>query len=83
EDDLEALEAALNTHVEKSKGQPWHSYLKSQAEIFLGSVTQEDDLRVQEEALLTKTWTVNRPKPHRWTITPTDAQGSKGRGTVE
>ena len=74
EDDLEALEAALNTHVEKSKGQPWHSYLKSQAEIFLGSVSQEDDLRAQEEALLTKTWTVNRPKPHRWTIMPTDAQ---------
>ncbi|MCK5565666.1 MAG: SGNH/GDSL hydrolase family protein [Planctomycetes bacterium] len=72
EDDMEALEAALNAQVEKSKGQPWYDYLKSQAETFLEFVPQEDNLRAQEESLLTKTWTINQPKPHHWTLTPVD-----------
>ena len=44
---MEALEAALNAQVEKSKGQPWYDYLKSQAETFLEFVPQEDNLRAQ------------------------------------
>ncbi len=70
EDDLEALKAALDGHVETSKGKPWYYYLKSQVKAFLESVPQEDALKVQEQEWMKKIWTVNQPRPHRWTITP-------------
>ena len=72
EDDLDALKAALDAHVEKSKGQPWYYYLKSQVKAFLESVPQEDALKAQAEELMNKMWIVNQPKPHHWTITLID-----------
>ena len=75
EDDLDALKAALGEHVAKSKGQPWYYYLKNQVKAFLESVPKEDALKVQQEKLMNKIWTVNRPKSHHWMITLIDIQG--------
>lgn len=70
ETDYEALAAALNARVEESKGKPWYNYHKKQAKTYLEFAPEEDNLKAEEEKQMAKMWTINQPKPHRWTITP-------------
>ena len=64
----EVLKAELMAHVEKSKGQPWYGYVKSQAEAFLENFSQEAALRAEEEKLMQEVWMVNKPRTHRWEL---------------
>ncbi|WOO42646.1 SGNH/GDSL hydrolase family protein [Rubellicoccus peritrichatus] len=70
EDDYEALKAALETQVEKSKGKPWYGYIKNQTKAYLESAPHEEELKTEEEEQMAEMWTINQPKPHRWIITP-------------
>ena len=70
ENDFEALKAALNAVVEKSKDKPWYDYLKNQVKIYMESAPHEDDFKLQEEIQMKKIWTVNKPRSHRWAILP-------------
>ena len=70
ENDFEALKAALNAVVEKSKDKPWYDYLKNQVKIYMESAPHEDDFKLQEEIQMKKIWTVNKPRSHRWTVLP-------------
>ena len=69
-DDPEALKTALMAHVEKSKGESWYGYIKSQAEAFLEHFPNEEALRAEEEKLMQEIWTINKPQTHQWTLRP-------------
>lgn len=64
-----ALRAALDRHVAGAAGEPWHAYLRSQADAYLEHAPREAELRAEAEARMAEMWVVNRPRAHRWELT--------------
>lgn len=72
ESDIPRLTAALQAELDKSKGKPWHSYLKQEAETFLKILPDETDYKQQETHWMQQMWFANQPVSHKWELIKID-----------
>lgn len=66
---LTQVKLALDTYVAKAKGNPWHDYLKGQAEKYINVVGHLEANRQKIEQLFDEIYQVNQPKVHHWKLT--------------
>ncbi|MGC6455165.1 MAG: SGNH/GDSL hydrolase family protein [Coraliomargaritaceae bacterium] len=66
--DFSALRLALDAHIEKSFGEPWYDYLRSQADRYFQYAPNEDALRKRELEQMNNIWKCNQPQLRQWEI---------------
>ena len=72
ESNIPRLTAALQAELDKSKGKPWHRYLKQEVETFLRTLPDEANYKQQENHWMQQIWIANQPISHKWELNKID-----------